>query len=508
MINLQEQKNFEKVNKIFSKIPENSHRSSSGSVEYVKKLKNVSFGIIKENSFYTIKISNKKNDVLLSEDFNYINGYEDRKRFQRKTLQEAIKYLHLVLNEDKYVLDVPVPSQPENVEPEPEISPMDNPQEPELDIDQNEMDGENEMEDTGDEDQNLDDVEDDGKEIQQLSGKLSQIIRQQIDAGEESLTVGAIKSILSSGKKLSTDSKEEVLKKAENVLKSEDEETPENNIEEGYEIERIESDTEEIDKAIKNANLPTPKTEINRLVSKYSILPNCEKYERYFPNHGRFGGVRFITNGKYDLFVFYFHTVEKENYDIFIVEKNKVDYFLKDVQRSKNQGVPKFISLDKDFHEIDDKIRKFLTDKNAPNKGGFNVHDKNIEESHFLTKKQIFESLERYKRTITENVNKWVIQNISLYSKNYSDYVDNNSIKTDLYGAEDKEITTWELNIPIEIFDGNDEDNLVEIINHLDLPYMKYTDNSGSFVKCQLDREITRKPSFYNVKLKLTVVLK
>lgn len=219
MINsINEEKEFQKANNLFEKMESKKKRSDNGTVvEYTKKNDDATFGIVKEGSLYTIKVSGKKNPVLVAEDFDYVEGYEARKRFQRSTLQEAIKYLHLYLNEEKYVVDVPVVTQQT---PAPEIPAIDNPQDMGADsadgMDDENMDVSNDTEVDGEAE------DDDQKEIQKMTGKLAQDLRQEIQDGKEEFTVGMFKSIIAAAKDLPSDLKSEVMGKAEEVLSSEE----------------------------------------------------------------------------------------------------------------------------------------------------------------------------------------------------------------------------------------------------------------------------------------------
>jgi hypothetical protein len=226
-----------KANKLFEQL-ESKQKSGKGTfVEYTKKVENKTFGIVKESTLYTIKVCDNKTGTLVAEDFSYIDGFGNRKRFQRDTLQEAIKYLHLYLNEDKYVLDIPVvnagqPEMPEGgLDGEMEDKEK---MDPEMG-DEMEMDGDSEMEDSdseeGADDSEMEDVDseegaegddDPLKDMQSMTGKLTQELRSQISAGKGTTTVGIFKSILAAGKNLETKDKEEVLDKAEDVLKADD----------------------------------------------------------------------------------------------------------------------------------------------------------------------------------------------------------------------------------------------------------------------------------------------
>lgn len=222
MINsINEEKQFQKANDLFDKMDRTKTREGRATVvEYTKKGDNATFGVVREGSQYTIKVTNKKSPVLVAEDFDYIESYEARKRFQRTTLQEAIKYLHLYLNEEKYVVDVPVVTQ---TAPEPEMDapqmdggmgetpPMDGEMGDEMDAN---MDGEMGDEGAGSDDQ---------KEIQKMTGKLAQELRQEIADGNGPFTVGMFKSLIAPAKDLTPDLKSKVMDKAQEVLSGDEE---------------------------------------------------------------------------------------------------------------------------------------------------------------------------------------------------------------------------------------------------------------------------------------------
>ena len=222
-----------KANKLFDQLEKKQNTGKGTFVEYTKKVDDKTYGIVKESTFYTIKVCDKGSGTIVAEDFNYIDGFGNRKRFQRGTLQEAIKYLHLYLNEDKYVLDIPVVTpevpQSDNVEGldgEMEMGDEKAPA-PEMDAD---MEGDSDIKniDMGDEDAEGEaeggEGEDDIKDMQRMTGKLSQDIRTQITDGKGKMTVGMFKSILAAGKDLDDKSKKEVMKKAEDVFDVSDDE--------------------------------------------------------------------------------------------------------------------------------------------------------------------------------------------------------------------------------------------------------------------------------------------
>lgn len=221
MINsINEEKQFQKANDLFDKMDRTKTREGRATVvEYTKKGDNATFGVVREGSQYTIKVTNKKSPVLVAEDFDYIESYEARKRFQRTTLQEAIKYLHLYLNEEKYVVDVPVVTQTAPV-PEPEMDMSTDGGMDETPPMDGEMDGE--MGDEG-----AEGAEgagsDDQKEIQKMTGKLAQELRQEIADGNGPFTVGMFKSLIAPAKDLTPDLKSKVMDKAQEVLSGDEE---------------------------------------------------------------------------------------------------------------------------------------------------------------------------------------------------------------------------------------------------------------------------------------------
>jgi hypothetical protein len=121
------------------------------------------------------------------------------------------------LNEEKYVVDVPVVTQQT---PAPEIPAIDNPQD--MDADSPEGMGDENMDMSNDTEVDGEAEDDDQKEIQKMTGKLAQDLRQEIQDGKEEFTVGMFKSIIAAAKDLPSDLKSEVMGKAQEVLSSEE----------------------------------------------------------------------------------------------------------------------------------------------------------------------------------------------------------------------------------------------------------------------------------------------
>lgn len=206
---------FNKTQKLMESMSSDKKELSLGKIFQITKVnENTTYGVLKENASYVIK-KIQKGKPLIAENFEYIDGYEARRGYTRDTLQECIKYMHLLINESKYVLPVTNPT-PVNIEPpqndfevpnEEEVSPepSDNP----------EIDGD--ITPQSDENSSQEDT------LSSDTGKLAQELRTKIESGEEKLTVGSFKSILAAAKNLSPESKEEVLNKANDVLSTENE---------------------------------------------------------------------------------------------------------------------------------------------------------------------------------------------------------------------------------------------------------------------------------------------
>lgn len=123
---------------------------------------------------------------------------------------------------------------------------------------------------------------------------------------------------------------------------------------------------------------------INNLIKKYSNLPNCKEYTTFFNKDPRYSSIRFITNGEFDLCVFYFNNLDGKNYDLFIINKKIGDFFLREPDPNKKEELSKYSLKYKKFQDIKDKIEEFLMQSEK-------TTEKNIVESVILSKKQIFE---------------------------------------------------------------------------------------------------------------------
>lgn len=53
------------------------------------------YGIIKENSNYVLKVSEKENPII-AEDFEYINGVQNKQKNVRNSYSESVKHFNLM----------------------------------------------------------------------------------------------------------------------------------------------------------------------------------------------------------------------------------------------------------------------------------------------------------------------------------------------------------------------------------------------------------------------------
>jgi hypothetical protein len=232
---------LERANSLFSKLNENinSLTNKKGKVEFKRKFDNSkTLGIIKENAQYIIKIAESTTNTNIADTYDYIGGYEMRKKFSRPTLQEAIKHLFSLINEQNYVMNIPVVNQKDDSDMNDDDFEMDGNDDMGADGLDGQMDdmGDEDMgdEDMGDEDMGDEDMSDedmgdedmgdedvDTLEIQKMTGKLAQMLRDKV-GDDPSAVIGAIKSILSVGSSLDDEGKGEVTNKFEDVFGEDD----------------------------------------------------------------------------------------------------------------------------------------------------------------------------------------------------------------------------------------------------------------------------------------------
>lgn len=430
MIHSNSEERFNRANNLFDKISKDKKRINEqfGVVEYSKKVGDKTFGIIKENNLYTVKFANNKNSKILSEEFQYLNGYEDRKRFQRVTLQEAIKLLHLHLNEDRYVVDVPVPTEPEPVT-EPQIPPMDNPTDADLNGSEEETPSNpnnmDDMENDGDADMTGDNGEtDDEKEIQKMTGKLAADLREKIDKGDAEFTVGIFKSIIAAAKKLPEDKQEEIKSKVEDVFSGEETEPqvePENTqeIKENSYMKRTIREQPE-------GKATPPKAEQVAQTIYHDFQDIWEKNDdmdikSQYSSDGKYARIHFMTGKNYDLFVLYFVTsmdsdatgkpVLKGEYDLCVVSTENVDKFFNVLKsglpnKADLESVCEKMVVDQSYtSDFKNKIRSFLTSDKSMNTGKLRVDVKGQADSKPASMGDL-EEMAAFRKSINESIKK------------------------------------------------------------------------------------------------------
>ena len=450
---IQDNEDLQRANSLFDKINESSSnkQSQASKVEFVKQNGDITFGVIKEHGVYTVKASRSKNSKIIAEDFNYIKGFQQRKSFQRGSLQEAIKLLHLYINEEKYVVDVPLPDNYGQ-----ESAPIENtPQVPEMPLDQQRADSGANMP-VNNADAPMDDVEgavdggtDQQKEMQQLTGTLAQDLRTEIQKDNAQFTVGMFKSIIAAAKDLPQEQKQEVLNKAQEVLngdKNAEQEQPSapeqqqaeppmptngsvneaadefidddnylvggrskevkgrNKLSAGDRADIAALNAKFIEKLKAHPANRDPKDArqldfkpmqgqisareaVDMMINDLGDLYYCDDYKEMV--HKEKGAVRFITgyveneiktaggkgekidksartqkrsiSGKYDLFIFYWSSVDDKNYDVYVVDKKDVANFTNADNHLQHAAIAKRSVLDVNYDYVKKIATEFLS---------------------------------------------------------------------------------------------------------------------------------------------------
>ena len=335
---------LDRIKDLMSKMGTINESTSRSELEFIKKgADNVIYGIVRENHTYFIKTTDKKSGELLSDDFNYIGGVQNKFNESYRSYAEALKHLNMkfeMINEnygienglnlfesdgtafsgglgfgfvveeeekveeqEKFTLKVPAPKTAEKQE-EPS---MELPVEDEVSSEDMEMDSEEpSLEEPSSEEG---DVEggDETKEIQKMTGKLGQMLRDMVDA-DPKLEKYVINSILSA---LHLDDfSEEDLDDIKNKLdgeveedeaSSKEEEIPSEDNEEKMDIEEPASEEDgEIskEKEVKEESFVYKKGQLkesfrkklNESVCKECIGDGCESCDYTGLNEELFGG--------------------------------------------------------------------------------------------------------------------------------------------------------------------------------------------------------------------------
>lgn len=185
-------------------------KGTLSTVEYIKKVGDVTFGVIKESGSYYIKSTNS--DIINESTFDYIGGLPNKNEYKYNSYADALKNLNMIdititeslLLHERFQKDIqndgaPGGPMPEPISQQPSVAPTQapmaqpNPEEvPPAPIDN----ATPPTEDNGelDNDSDLDD-DDDSDEIDHYVGKLTQALR---DAKEGDLTEEKIKGIMNS----------------------------------------------------------------------------------------------------------------------------------------------------------------------------------------------------------------------------------------------------------------------------------------------------------------------
>lgn len=87
-------------------VNESKNTATSTLIDYKRSNDGTAFGIVKENHNYIIKKSSIKNENLSASDFAYINGYENKSRFEYKSLAEADKQRNLYIRNINEAFDL------------------------------------------------------------------------------------------------------------------------------------------------------------------------------------------------------------------------------------------------------------------------------------------------------------------------------------------------------------------------------------------------------------------
>lgn len=221
--------NTNKISKIIKESASTYNKRSNKNLIESKKIGNTTFGLIKEFNTYIVK-STKRNGELFVEDFNYINGEQNRSRFMRSNLAEARRFFNFYLSEqqrnpllkeddDKYVIKQDVPEQ-----------------EPDVDVD---LDAED-MDVDVDQEEETEEIEADLEEYQELTGKLAYILRQVEDDKKDDVTKYVFNSLIAAMPEVSEDVSSSIKEKIEAELEDGD-------ADQGEEVE-----DEELNESLKN----------------------------------------------------------------------------------------------------------------------------------------------------------------------------------------------------------------------------------------------------------------
>lgn len=203
--------NTDKISKMIKESASSSNTRSDINLIQTKKVGNTTFALIKEFNSYIVK-STKKNGNLITEDFGYINGEQNRYRFMRSNLAEAKRFFNFYLSEqqrnpllkeddEKYVIKQDVPDQ------EPEVD---------MDVDADELDID------ADTEGEVEEIEADMEEYQELTGKLAYILRQVEENQKDDVTKYIFNSLIAAMPEISDEVSSSIKEKMDSKLEGTD----------------------------------------------------------------------------------------------------------------------------------------------------------------------------------------------------------------------------------------------------------------------------------------------
>lgn len=331
---------IQRMQNLMDRLSPLNESTTNSSLEHVKYGPDgVTYGIVRENHTYFIKTTEKRNGKLVSEDFEYVGGLQNKLDESYRSYEEALKHLNMKfrdLNEsygvreniDLFRSDLLSESKKKGIKKEQEDTKytlkVDSPEEESTEtVDTTEvpsepMDTEIPMDDTTSEvptddvetteipdEDGGDDSEDEGgdleKDIQRLTGKIGQKFRE-MESPDQELEKYVINSILSAIDIDSMDDefKEELIGKIEGETEMKDEESEtEEPSEEPVEDETEETPSEEETKT--ESRIINKKTLIENLKSKKvlgkNLRGNIKESNRFFDDEPSYGKhYRKITN--------------------------------------------------------------------------------------------------------------------------------------------------------------------------------------------------------------------
>ena len=231
---LKGQDQINRISDLMGRMTTLNESTSLSEIDFIKKGPNgIIYGIVRENRNYFIKTTEKTSGTLMSEDFNYSGGIQNKYDERYHSYAEALKHLNMkfdMLNESYGIeegtnlfesdgIEVKVANssgvvvkETEDVEEQKKVikvdapapPPVEEPIEDEVEVDEFSMEDEGEDpfadeeggEDMGDEEGMEEDGDETTKKIQKYTGKIGQLLRDK-DEPDAELDKYVINSIIS-----------------------------------------------------------------------------------------------------------------------------------------------------------------------------------------------------------------------------------------------------------------------------------------------------------------------